>query len=280
MNQKVSVFVPTYNSSKFLSFCLESLLNQTHPLYEIIVCDDASTDGTQDIVRSFADRFPEQIKPIFQEANLGIPKNFNSGLTATTGDFVSLIAGDDWWEHNKIEKELETLTSSDNARWVYSDSNKFYQSTGRTRAFRQHRDGASGDILADVLIRKISLRNWLAEKSLIEEVGLFDESLDCYEDWDYKIRLAKKAEIAHCPHRTIYYRRSAGTASSNRRSNIPYMQKVQKKHESLLTRFSEQDAEKIKSIWQSDVRASAEPTFIRNAKTAWRKVTGILGFNR
>ena len=80
MNQKVSVFVPTYNSSKFLSFCLESLLNQTHPLYEIIVCDDASTDGTQDIVRSFADRFPEQIKPIFHEANLGIPKTSTPAL--------------------------------------------------------------------------------------------------------------------------------------------------------------------------------------------------------
>ena len=262
---RVSVFVPTYNSQECIGECLECMVNQTHPLYEIVVCDDASTDNTRDVILDFARRYPNTIKPILQEQNIGISRNFNAGLQAVEGEYTSLCAGDDFWELDKIEQELRVLDQHPDARWVYSDSAIFFHHTGKTKPFRRKFDGAAGEILFEVMTRQMSLRNWLAQTSLVREVGCFDESLKCYEDWDYKIRLAEQAIVAHCPKQSVYYRqRKTETASTNRTRNQPSKAMVQQKHRRLLERFTDSQRDYLESVWEQDMYTPSPPVQLFN----------------
>ena len=67
MNPEVSVFVPTYNASKYLCECLDSLLNQSYPIAQIVICDDASTDGTQEIILNYQELHPQVIQPLLHK---------------------------------------------------------------------------------------------------------------------------------------------------------------------------------------------------------------------
>ena len=254
------------------------MLNQSLGLFEIIVCDDASTDRTPQIIQSYAARFPKVIKPVFHQVNQGIAANFNSGLAATNGDYISVCAGDDFWHSEKIEKELTQLQQTPTAKWVYSKSAIYIHETGHTRPFQRKFDGATGDILFEVLTRQMSLRNWLAEASLVREAGWFDESLKCFEDWDYKIRLAKHAQAAYCPNMTVYYRRQRKqTASSDSIGNMSSKAQVQNKHRELLCQLEESQAAYIENVWQQDLVLSRPSA--RLARTLIRKLLKATGLS-
>ena len=113
----VSVFCTTYNQMKYIVRCLDSLTGQkTNFCYEIIVRDDASTDGTSDIVREYAKRFPEKIVPFIQPENL-----FQRGLAyisyeqmfrMSRGKYVAICEGDDFWtDENKLQKQVDFMES-------------------------------------------------------------------------------------------------------------------------------------------------------------------------
>lgn len=101
---KVSVCVITYNHARYLETCLQSIVDQkTDFPFEIIVGEDCSTDGTQDILRDFAARYPDVIKPIFQPVNTGGTKNYLDVHAAACGDYVAHLDGDDIMLHGKLQ---------------------------------------------------------------------------------------------------------------------------------------------------------------------------------
>jgi glycosyltransferase involved in cell wall biosynthesis len=108
---KVSVLTRTFNHERFISQCIESALMQETTLpYEIVVADDASTDGTPSIVRDYASRFPGRVIPILRTRNLGGVENFVSAYHACRGDFVAFLEGDDYWTSpDKLEKQVRYL---------------------------------------------------------------------------------------------------------------------------------------------------------------------------
>ena len=80
---------------------------QTLPAYEIIVADDASTDGSQDTIRDYMRRYPDLVRGIFQPENVGIPKNRNTALRTVTGNYVGILDGDDTFVPHKLERQVE-----------------------------------------------------------------------------------------------------------------------------------------------------------------------------
>jgi glycosyltransferase involved in cell wall biosynthesis len=232
----VGVFVPSYNAEDFLGDCLESLLEQTYPVDQIVVCDDASTDDTPSIIRDYASRYPDRVSGILHGENLGIPANFNSGLAAMETDLVSLIAGDDCWHPEKVEYEVDRLQSAPSARWVYSRSRRIDESGNDIGAFDRKYDGRDGDILYEVLTHRMALRNYLAERSLFDEVGGFDEAFEIFEDWDLKIRLSAHAPITFVDRETVYYRSKAGkgASSSSPQIYVCNLERVYGKHANLI----------------------------------------------
>lgn len=93
----------TYNGEKYLKEQLDSIINQTHQVHEIIICDDLSNDRTLAILNNYQQKFPTIIKIYKNEITLKSVKNFEKAISLTTGDIVFLADQDDIWVLNKVE---------------------------------------------------------------------------------------------------------------------------------------------------------------------------------
>ena len=103
MTATVSIALCTYNGEKFLDLQLESLRHQTVAPDELIVCDDASSDRSVEIVEAFARRVSFPVRLFRNARNLGYVKNFEQAISHCTQDLVFLCDQDDLWDARKIE---------------------------------------------------------------------------------------------------------------------------------------------------------------------------------
>ena len=104
---KLSVALCTYNGEKYIKEQLESILNQTVAIDEIIICDDRSNDKTTAIIEQFQAEYPDKISLHKNHANLGSTKNFEKSISICTGDYIFLSDQDDIWKANKVEKIIQ-----------------------------------------------------------------------------------------------------------------------------------------------------------------------------
>lgn len=98
----LSVALCTCNGEKFLREQLNSILDQTLAVDEIFICDDASTDNTKNILKSYQQKYPDIIKIHFNEKSLGTIKNFEKAISLTHGELIFLSDQDDIWYENKV----------------------------------------------------------------------------------------------------------------------------------------------------------------------------------
>ncbi len=107
----ISVIVPTYNQEEYIAECLNSILSQQCNVpFELIVGDDASTDGTGQICADFQKRYPEYIVFLQQEKNRGLLDNYADVLELCRGRYVAQCAGDDYWcDPLKLQKQFDCL---------------------------------------------------------------------------------------------------------------------------------------------------------------------------
>lgn len=113
MNSKIklSICVVTYNHKDYIAQALDSFLMQkTNFKFQIIVGDDCSTDGTTDILKEYAKKYPDIIKPIFREKNIGGAKNSLEVYSNAKTPYVAICDGDDYWiDENKLQKQVDFL---------------------------------------------------------------------------------------------------------------------------------------------------------------------------
>ena len=112
----VSIFVATYNQQMYIHECLEGILRQTTNFnFEVIVVDDASTDNNPSIIREYANRFPDKIRPFLLNENYyrkGKNKFFEIFLPNARGKYVAFCEGDDFWTFdNKLQRQVDFLES-------------------------------------------------------------------------------------------------------------------------------------------------------------------------
>lgn len=108
-----SIIVPVYNVEKYLSKCLDSILNQSFQDFEIIVVNDGSPDNSQDIIDEYAKNYPEKIKPFIKE-NGGLSDARNFGIERANGDYLLFVDSDDYISPSLLS-ELQQAQSRDNA---------------------------------------------------------------------------------------------------------------------------------------------------------------------
>lgn len=112
MKPKVTVCVITYNHEKYIEECLLSILEQkTNFPFEVIVSDDVSTDNTRNIISRLHQQYPDILKPIFHEKNIGSSNNYNSTHAIATGEYVCHCDGDDMFLPGKLQKQADYLDS-------------------------------------------------------------------------------------------------------------------------------------------------------------------------
>jgi glycosyltransferase involved in cell wall biosynthesis len=117
----VSIVLTYFNRKDFIMDQLNSILRQTYRNWQLIIIDDCSTDGSEEMLRKFiAANNDRKIEYIKNEKNLGLPKNFEKGLQFASGEFIAVCDSDDVWFEDKLEQQVNYLENSD-AGMVYSD---------------------------------------------------------------------------------------------------------------------------------------------------------------
>lgn len=112
-NCKVTVLLSVFNGEKYLDRCLESLFNQTYSCFNILCIDDGSTDSTLKKLKTWKYKFkPGRMKYISNHLNQGLTKCLNVGLKMINTTYTARIDSDDWWEPDKLEKQLKYLKSN------------------------------------------------------------------------------------------------------------------------------------------------------------------------
>lgn len=111
MNIKHSILVITYKQENVISDCLESIVNQTLSPYEVVVVDDCSPDNTWNVILKYAAKYPI-IKPYRNKSNLGCFGNFNNAIKLLTGNFINIVAGDDFLPSDILEKYDKFINSN------------------------------------------------------------------------------------------------------------------------------------------------------------------------
>lgn len=143
----VSVICNTYNHEKYIRQCIEGFVMQkTTFQYEVLIHDDASTDGTADIIREYADRYPNIIKPLLQKENQfskGVKITYLYQLQRAKGKFIAFCEGDDYWtDENKLQDQVDFLKAHPDYGLVYSKCYQFYDSK---QMFYKKKLGAQSD---------------------------------------------------------------------------------------------------------------------------------------
>lgn len=208
----VTVIALCFNHERFLRECLESIAAQTHTGFQLIVTDDCSKDASADFIQEWlATHRPDAIF-IRHTQNLGLCKTLNEALTHATGEFISMIATDDAWEPDKIERQVAAArVSHSSVAVIYSDASRMDESGVRIANdfIEAHTPGCtrpSGQIFTELANRNfIPAMATLIRRRALLDVGLYDERLT-YEDYDMWLRLAARYDIVYCPAILARYR--------------------------------------------------------------------------
>lgn len=221
MDTKLSIIIPNFNGKKFIRACLDSIKNQDYPFYEIIIIDNASSDGS---VQYISEHYPE-FTLIENKENLGFAAAVNQGIKASNADYVFLLNNDVELEHDCISNLLKCIEKDGNTFAVsskmiqYTDKSKMddagdeYTILGWTRKVG---DGKSPDLYTEERETFSACAGAaLYRKSILDKIGYFDENFFAYmEDVDisYRARILGY-KCMYCPEAVVYHWGS-GTSGS------------------------------------------------------------------
>lgn len=209
----ISIIVPVYNVEEiWLRKCIDSVLAQVYPHWELCIVDDTSTKShIKHILNEYANK-DNRIKPIFREKNGHISQASNSGLEASQGEFIALLDHDDELAENALLENVLLLNRSPEADVIYSDEDKISIEGERFSPFFKP-DWSPDTLLSQMYTSHLTVYR----KSLVEEVGNFRIGLEGSQDYDLMLRVSEKTDkIYHIP-KILYHWRAIpeSTASSN-----------------------------------------------------------------
>jgi glycosyltransferase involved in cell wall biosynthesis len=200
----ISVIIPTWNRSSFLLDAINSVLNQSTPVFEILVCDDGSTDSSEQLVNSIKDPRVRWI-PGVHSGLPAVPRN--RGIAAAKGEWIAFLDSDDVWFKRKIEVQLNyanssgALALSTNAIINNVKDNLIKQFCDDTKSIERIK---FSNLAVD---NKIINSSVLIHKSLLDRIGCFSEkkSLRAIEDYDLWLRATTFTDFLYIPEPLIQY---------------------------------------------------------------------------
>jgi len=186
----ISVIIPTFNRASFLEGAINSILNQTYQKFEIIIVDDGSTDNTKDILKKFP-----KIRYFYQK-NSGVSVARNLGIKKSKYDYIAFLDSDDEWREEKLKLQVQFL--KDNPKISIIHTNETWLRNGKEIKKKRYQSKPFGFCFLENLdFCKIGTSTVLIKKSLLKEVGYFDENLKICEDYDLWLRISKIYEIGY-----------------------------------------------------------------------------------
>lgn len=202
---RLSIIVPAYNAEKTIEKCLESLLAQTIPDYELIVINDGSTDATERIIQSYAEKMPEIFRTLTVE-NGGQGRARNLGIELAVGDYIGFVDSDDWIDPDMYEKLLQTA-DTEGCDLVHCEVTAHFPD-GKTAPERIYRAGCP-------IASAGFANNKLFKKSLIGSIRFPEDKL-WYEDTEFTARCIHRAKKElHIGEALYHYRRGFPSTMNN-----------------------------------------------------------------
>lgn len=223
MNEKqkplVSIAIITYNQREFLRECIESCLLQDYENTEIVVADDASTDGTQDMLREYDKKYPGKFILRLSEKNQGITKNSNQAHFACSGKYIAWMGGDDLMLPGKITSQVQFMENNMNCAICYHDLIVFDNESGdQLYLFSEKNRPREGGV--DTLIKYGTFNgacSSMVRKSMTPISG-FDSRLPVASDWLYWIEcLGSEGNIRYIDNIFGKYRRNSANVTNKKK---------------------------------------------------------------
>ncbi len=219
----------TYNHEAYIEKAIKSVLSQnTNFQYELVISNDASTDGTSKLIEGIINSHPKasNIKYINHKENVGMMKNYLNALKACTGEYIALCDGDDYWiNDDKLQMQADFLESNSGFNIVYTlnkilhDNNELVDNktkpiNNRVADVKDLIEGnfitASSTMFRNV-IQDIQFSPWMYSSP--------------YGDWPTYLLLTRRGEKIKClKHRTLVYRKNVGVISKMKQENISILQ--------------------------------------------------------
>lgn len=203
----VSVVIPAYNHSRFISECIYSVRNQTYKNIQLVVIDDASTDSTAALIKELAEKYEFQFQ--INEKNQGHVKVINHALrTLAKGKYVCILASDDYFPLDKLEQQVDIMEKnqkiavcSGNAICVDENSRPILPVS--TSLFFKEREITFEELFMGNTIPALTC---MIRKDIYNKIGYYNEDI-ITEDWDCWLRILSKGDkIYHFNKIWGYYR--------------------------------------------------------------------------
>lgn len=213
---KVSIIIPTYNRAAMVCDAIDSVLAQSYRDFEVLVVDDGSTDGTQEVLR---ERYGDRIRYFYQE-NQGRAAARNKGIRESEGKYLVFLDSDDWLLPNGLEIQVGFLDRHPEVDVVYGDGYYCDAQGRRLQRIAEERPAIPEDGLLAVMVLHnlvVATHSAMVRRRTLELLGdpWFDESLRGTEDADLWLRVAAAgACFASHDEPICMYRLHGGNASS------------------------------------------------------------------
>ncbi len=242
----VSVLVPLYNHARYVDDCLNSILNSDYAHLEVIVLDDGSTDDSCRRVSQWRERHPDAFEDfqLMTQANRGIPETLNRLVLQARGEFVTLLASDDYLLSQGVLVRVKALREQ--PHWlavigdcvVVDEHNKLLHSSGLTGLFKANKKALSNpNFIKNELAIRWSVPGpvFMARKKVYDPesgVGLYNSRLSV-EDRDFYLRLLNKEVLGFVDHPVAAYRihtQNAFKHPQRRLEHLDSMARVEQAH--------------------------------------------------
>lgn len=233
--KSISVIIPAFNAENYITDALESVFKQTLRVDEIIVVDDGSTDKTVEVVERSSESSNREVKIISQD-NFGAAKARNAGIKIAQGEWIAFLDADDLWRADKLKLQFDRLNVEPEAKMVFSDMS--HQVAGKV-VFNSYLHEkkysflSEGQIYSNLLHENfVFTPTVVVQKSILDELGGFDEKLQIAEDYDLWLRIANKNEILFVDEPLVVRRRTGENITDDKveyiRNHICLWQKLLK----------------------------------------------------
>ena len=186
-NFKVSIIMPTYNRKYIIKRAIDSVLNQTFKNYELIICDDGSTDNTEELLKKDYEDYFKSGKFIYlEQVHAGVSKARNTCLERSNGDLIAYLDTDNYWEYEYLEEMVSLFQDNPKCDSAYS--------VLQVHNFVENKHYVLYNLYDRNKILKgnqIDLNVFIHRRKLYELLGGFNESLTRLVDWDLILRYTR-----------------------------------------------------------------------------------------
>jgi len=187
----VSIITPSFNQARYLEQTIQSVLGQDHPRIEYIIVDGASTDGSVEIIKKYADKLAWWMS----EKDSGQADAINKGLAHATGEIVAWLNSDDYYLPGAVSSAMRIFQENPEATLVYGDM-LAVDEDGKLFNTLRYKQLSLQDLLCFQIIGQPAI---FFRRSVVEKAGMLDPAFHFLLDHHLWIRIAQHGKILHVP---------------------------------------------------------------------------------